>query len=136
MPPSLLSVDLVGRAICPEWPAAHTPPLTLALSPERGDRFVDAAFRSRLNMEKGTYLWIQARFPQTPQRGFEHNNQPYFQTPEVLQTLNPEPGEMTLSAPFSPYGRRAGDEGEANLQATLRAIASCSAGASPKRSTR
>ncbi len=41
-------------------------PLTLALSPGRGNRFVDAA---------------AIRRPQTPQGRFEHNNQPYFQTP-------------------------------------------------------
>ncbi len=72
---------------------------------------------------------LQQYDPLRPLRsGFKHNNQPCFP--------NPEPGEMAPSDPFSPCGRRAGDEGEANFQATLRAIASCSVGASPKRSTR
>lgn len=70
MPPSLLSANLARRAICPEWPAFHTRPLTLALSPGRGNRFVDAD-----NM-------LQLYDSLKRLRGhFEHNNQPYFQTP-------------------------------------------------------
>ncbi len=58
-------------------------PLTLALSPGRGNRFVDAAFRSLLNRERETCSWMLAicsKYSPT-ERDCEHNNQPYFQTP-------------------------------------------------------
>lgn len=42
MPPSLLSARFANDSLCTEWPAFHTRPLTLALSPGRGNRFVDA----------------------------------------------------------------------------------------------
>ncbi len=74
-------------------------------------------------MDAGNMLEVRA----APRRVCEHNNQ---------HCAPPQAWGEAPSAPFSPCGRRAGDEGEVNLQATLRAIASCSAGTSPKRSTR
>jgi hypothetical protein len=66
MPPSLLPVELVSRAICPKLPASHTPSLTLALSPRRGNRFVDADSMLQLY---DSLKRLRGRF--------EHNNQPY-----------------------------------------------------------
>lgn len=116
MPPSLYLRNLrtlSGALSIPNSQRFILTPLTLTLSPGRGNRFVDA----------GNMLKMFAS-----QKVCGHNNPPSFP--------NPEPGEMAPSAPFSPCGRRAGDEGEANLQAALSANTPVARGTSPKRSTR
>ena len=66
MPPSLYLQTLSGvLSLYRMARASYSRPLTLTLSPGRGNRFVDAA---------------TIRRPQTPQGSFKHNNQPYFQT--------------------------------------------------------
>ncbi|BBT66191.1 hypothetical protein WP8S18E04_15750 [Aeromonas caviae] len=65
MPPSLYLRTLPTVLSVQNGQRFILAPLTLALSPGRGNRFVDAA---------------AIRRPQTPQGSFEHNNQPYFQT--------------------------------------------------------
>lgn len=54
---------------------SYSRPLTLALSPGRGNRFVDAD--SMLQLYDALKL-LRGRF--------EHNNQPYFQTPRFSKT--------------------------------------------------
>ncbi|BBT06357.1 hypothetical protein WP7S18E06_18560 [Aeromonas hydrophila] len=73
MPPSLLSAIREPCQPCylsRMASASHSRPLTLALSPGRGNRFVDAD------------SMLQQYNSLNPLRGSsEHNNQPYFQTP-------------------------------------------------------
>ncbi len=72
MPPSLYLRNLrtlSGALSIPNSQRFILAPLTLTLSPGRGNRLVDAAFRSRLNMEKGTYSWIQVTIPSNASEG-------------------------------------------------------------------
>ncbi len=68
MPPSLYLRNLrtlSGALSIPNSQRFILAPLSLG----RGNRLVDAAFRSRLNMEKGTYSWIQVTIPSNASEG-------------------------------------------------------------------
>ncbi len=124
MPPSLLSVNLIKSSLYPDWPAFYTRIPSPWPSPQGEGTDLWMPHSAPVSTGKGEPIhggWQYARNIRRL-REFANITTSHIFKPEIFQTLNPERGEMAPSAPFSPCGRRVGDEGKPILRPRFRPI--------------
>ncbi len=109
-----LSAHFANSSLCTEWPAFHTR--------------VPSPWPSPLGEETGSWMLAICSKYLPPRESATITTRPVSQTPSLAKW------HLLLPSPLA--GEGLGMRGNTNLQATLRAIDSASAGASPKRSTR
>lgn len=120
-----LSAHFANSSLCTEWPAFHTRVPSPWPSPQgegTGSWMPNSALFSTVKGELVHGCWQYARSTRTASI--------------TTSIVPPKLGERHLQLPSPLAGEGLGMRGNTNLQATLRAIDSASAGASPKRSTR